>query len=186
MSGPPRDWDRELADIDKAIAKQGGTPAQPAPVAGPPGRGPGLPAGAPVRRRAVAVTWFWVLLALALAAALPLWPYERSCGLRLMFFMGATAVTALIGLLGALASWSNRRGFAHVLSLAVILWAAVIGLREALPRMGYAKAVRTWTCEAAPAPGPAGPQAPTTQPAPATQQPPTPQSAPAPQRGTPE
>ena len=90
----------------------------------------------------------------------------------------ATGVTALIGLLGALASWASRRGFAHMLSLAVILWSAMIGLREVLPRVGYAKTVRTWTCEAVPA-GP-GQQAPTQQ-SPAPQQGPAPQRAPAPQ-----
>ena len=178
MSEQPRNWDRELADIDKVIAK-GSVPA--AGVPAPAGRGPGVPAGAPVPRRSVALTWFWVLLAVALAAALPLWPYQRSCGLQLMFFMGATGVTALIGLLGALASWASRRGFAHVLSLAVILWSAVIGLREVLPRVGYAKAVRTWTCEAAPAAP--GQQAPAQQ-SPAPQQGRAPQRAPAPQ-GTP-
>jgi hypothetical protein len=128
----------------------------------------------------VALTWFWVLLAVALAAALPLWPYQRSCGLQLVFFMGATGVTALIGLLGALASWANRRGFAHVVSLAVIVWSAVIGLREVLPRVGYAKAARTWTCEVAPAQP--GTRAPEPQPAPTSQPAPTQQQAPAPQR----
>jgi hypothetical protein len=170
MSEQPRNWDRELADIDKAIAK-GSVPAAGGSV--PAGRGPGVPASAPVPRRSVALTWFWVLLAVALAAALPLWPYQRSCGLQLMFFMGATGVTALIGLLGALASWASRRGFAHLVSLAVILWSAAIGLREVLPRVGYAKTVRTWTCEAAPTqPGtqvPAPQRAPTSQPAPAPQ-----------------
>ena len=170
MSEQPRNWDRELADIDKVIAK-GGAPAAGGSVPAPAGRGPGVPAGPPAPRRSVALTWFWVLLAVALAAALPLWPYQRSCGLQLMFFMGATGVTALIGLLGALASWANRRGFAHVVSLAVILWSAVIGLREVLPRVGYAKTVRTWTCEAAPA-GPA-PQSPAPQGTPAPRQAPT-------------
>jgi hypothetical protein len=170
MSEQPRNWDRELADIDKAIAK-GSVPGGGA-VPAPAGRGAGVPTGAPVPRRSVALTWFWVLLAVALAAALPLWPYQRSCGLQLMFFMGATSVTALIGLLGALASWASRRGFAHVVSLAVILWSAVIGLREVLPRVGYAKTTRTWTCEAAPA-GPA-PQVP------APRQGPTPEKTPAP------
>jgi hypothetical protein len=173
MSDQPRNWDRELADIDKVIAK-GSVPAAGGSVPGPAGRGPGMPAGAPVPRRSVALTWFWVLLALALAVALPLWPYQRSCGLQLIFFMGATGVTALIGLLGALASWASRRGLAHVLSLAVILWSAVIGLREVLPRVGYAKTDRTWKCEAAP-----------TQPAqqaPVPQQGPAPEKTPAPQR----
>jgi hypothetical protein len=119
----------------------------------------------------VALTWFWVVLAVALAIALPLWPYERGCGLRLVFFLGAVGVTGLVGLLAALASWAHRRGFAHVVSLGVIAWAAVVGLREALPRVGYAKAVRTWTCDIAPsqpaAPGPAQRPGSAAQPAPA-------------------
>jgi hypothetical protein len=177
MSEQPRNWDRELADIDKAIAKQGSVPAAGGSVPVPAGRGPGVPAGAPVPRRSVALTWFWVLLALALAVALPLWPYQRSCGLQLIFFMGATGVTALIGLLGALASWASRRGLAHLLSLAVILWSAMIGLREVLPRVGYAKTDRTWRCEAAPA-SPAQ-QAPVPQQGPAPEKTPAPQQAPA-------
>ena len=143
----PRNWDREMADIDKAIAKQSTLPAGSPPAAAPRAS---VPVGAPVRRRSVALTWFWVLLALALAAALPLWPYERSCGLRLTFFLGAAGVTGLIGVLAALASWSHRRGLAHVLSLLVIVWAGVVGLREILPRVGYARIARTWTCEAVP------------------------------------
>jgi len=98
MSEQPRDWDRELADIDRAIAKQGSVPQGgaplPAPVPAPPSGSraqvPGV--AAPVRRRSVALTWFWVLLALALAAALALWPYQRSCGLQLIFFLGAAGV----------------------------------------------------------------------------------------------
>ena len=179
MSEQPRDWDRELADIDKVIAK-GSVPGAGGSVPAPAGRGPGVPIGIPAPRRSVALTWFWVLLAVALAAALPLWPYQRSCGLQLMFFMGATGVTALIGLLGTLASWASRRGVAHVLSLAVILWSAVIGLREVLPRVGYAKTVRTWTCEAAPA-GPAR-GTPGPQPSPAPQQVPPPQGTAAPRQ----
>ena len=175
MSEQPRNWDRELADIDKVIAK-GSVPAG-GSVPAPAGRGPAALGGAPVPRRSVALTWFWVLLAVALAAALPLWPYQRSCGLQLIFFMGATGVTALIGLLGALASWANRRGFAHVVSLAVILWSAVIGLREVLPRVGYAKTTRTWTCEAVPAQP--GTRTPAPRPAPTQQQAPAPQRAPA-------
>jgi hypothetical protein len=90
--------------------------------------------------------------------ALALWPYQRSCGLQLIFFLGAAGVTALIGLLGALASWAHRRGFAHVVSLLVIVWAAAVALREVLPRVGYAKTSLSWTCGAAPAgPAPAGP-----------------------------
>jgi len=183
MSDQPRDWDRELADIDRLVAKQGGAPTGgAAPVPAPPRAS--VPAGAaPVRRRSVALTWFWVGLALALGMALAIWPYQRACGLQLVFYLGAAGITGLVGLLAALASWSHRRGFAHVVSLLVILWSGAVALRETLPRVGYAKTSRTWTCQAAPAgrvgapvaPAPAQPSA--GQPAPA--QPSTAQPAPA-------
>jgi hypothetical protein len=149
-----RDWDRELANIDKAIAKQGPTPPGAPPTAG---GAPRSPAGvAPPRRRSVALAWFWVLLAVALAAALPLWPYEKSCGLQLFFFLGAAGVTMLVGLLGALSSWAHRRGFAHLLALSVLAWAGIMAAREVLPRVGYAKETRTWMCPSAgPAAAPA-------------------------------
>jgi len=107
MSDQQRDWDRELADIDRLVAKQTGAPAggtAPAPAARPAPLGP-VPA-----RRHVALTWFWVALALALSLALVIWPYQRACGLQLFFYLGAVGVTGLAGLLGALASWSHRRG----------------------------------------------------------------------------
>ena len=155
MTEEPRDWDRELAEVDRAITKQGsGPPAgalPPGTAPSPALRAPTVPRGGPVRRRSVAVTWFWVALAVALGVALAVWPYQRACGLQLIFFLGAAGVTALIALLGALASWSHHRGFAHVLSLLVILWAGFTALREVLPRVGYAKTSLVWMCEAAPA-----------------------------------
>jgi hypothetical protein len=154
MSDQPRNWDRELADIDRALAKQNvpgaSAPASPAPDA----RRPTLPAGpgpGPVRRRSVALTWFWVALAVALGVALAIWPYERACGLQLFFYLGAVGVTALAGLLGALASWSHHRAVAHVLSLLVMVWAAVAAASEVLPRTGYAAGTRAWMCAATPA-----------------------------------
>ena len=158
MSDQPRDWDRELANIDKAIAKT--TPAGAAPG---PATAPRSPAGIPApRRRSVALAWFWVLLAVALAAALPLWPYEKSCGLQLFFFLGAAGVTMVVGLLGALSSWAHRRGLAHLLALSVLIWAGIMTVREVLPRVGYAMQSRTWMCPsagpaAAPAPAPKTP-----------------------------
>jgi hypothetical protein len=147
MTEPPRDWDRELADIDKAMAKQ-----QPA-VTPPVHSGGARPAGS---RRFVALTWFWTGLAILLAVALLLWPYDRNCGIRLIFFLGAGGLALLAGVIGAVNSWSHHRGLAHLLSLLVIAWAAVMVLREVLPRTGYAKESRDWTCPAAaPAPNPA-------------------------------
>jgi hypothetical protein len=135
MTEQPRDWDKELADIDRVIAKQ---PAAPAP----PASGP-----APTtRRRFVALTWFWTGLAIVLALALAVWPYDKNCGLRLIFFLGAGGIALLAGVLGALASWAHHRGLAHFLSLLVIVFAGVMVVREILPRAGYAKESRDWTC----------------------------------------
>ncbi len=148
MTEQPRNWDKELSDIDKVIARQ------PAPAAAPP---PGAgKAPTPGQRRLVALTWFWTGLAIVLAVALPLWPNDKSCGLRLVFYLGAAAIALLMGVLGALASWSYRRGLALVLSLLAILWAGVMGAREILPRVGYARQELHWSCpEEPPAAAPA-------------------------------
>jgi hypothetical protein len=157
-----------MADIDRVIAKQGSGPA-PVPASGG-ARVPAPVAPGPVRKRSVALTWFWALLAVALAIALLLWPYPRVCGLQLIYDLGAAGITALIAILGALASWSHHRGLAHVISLLVLLWAGFVALREVLPRVGYARTSLAWLCTtepAAPARGTPGPGAPTgTRPAP--------------------
>jgi hypothetical protein len=150
MTEQPRNWDKELSDIDKVIARQ------PAPAPGP---AAGKPA-TPPQRRFVALTWFWTGLAMILAVALPLWPNDKSCGLSLVFYLGAAGIALLMGVLGALASWSYRRGLAFVLSLVAILWAGVMATREILPRAGYAKHELHWTCPEEPpaaAPVPTGP-----------------------------
>jgi len=151
MTEEPRNWDKELANIDRAIARQPGSP--------PAAEGPGAPMMAPHRRRFVALTWFWTGLAVVLAIGLAIWPFDRLCGIRLIFFLFAGGLALLMGALGALASWSHDRGLAHVLSLAVIVWAGVELAREILPRSGYAKQELSWTCPkeppaAAPSPEP--------------------------------
>jgi hypothetical protein len=146
MTEPPRNWDRELADIDRVIEKgpaPAGTPAR-LPAPGPP----------PAVKGSVAMTWFWVVLALLLAVALPIWPYGKACGLQLFFYLGAAALALLAGLAGALSSWAMRRGLAHVLSLVVVVWAGAMAAREVLPRVGYAAQSETWLCPATPEPAP--------------------------------
>jgi hypothetical protein len=162
MNERPRDWDKELADIDKAIARQGSAPS-PAPVPGagtvsPPTRP--VPRGAATTRGHIVLTWFWVFLAVALAASLLLWPYDKTCGLQLTFFLGASGTTAIFALLGAFSSWLHRRALAHVLSLLVLISAGVAAAGEVLPRIGYAKESRTWLCASPPvAPASAAPAA---------------------------
>jgi hypothetical protein len=156
MTEPPRDWDRELADIDRVIDKGPGPAGTPARL--PP---PGSPT---VVRGSVARTWFWVVLALLLAVALPLWPYGKACGLQFFFYLGAATLALLAGGAGAVSSWATRRGLAHVLSLLVVVWAGAMGAREVLPRVGYAAQAKPWLCPATPEPAPPARDA---QPAPA-------------------
>ena len=161
MTEQPHDWDKELAEIDRAIEKgpgPAGTPARlPAPGSAPVGR-------SPVATRSVAMTWFWAVLALLLAVALPLWPYGKECGLQLFFYLGAVTLALLAGAAGAVSSWATRRGLAHMLSLVVVAWAGAWGAREVLPRTGYAAQSKAWLCPATPEPAPPAREA---QPAPA-------------------
>ena len=158
MSEQPRDWDKELADIDRVIQKHGTSPAGGTPPALPPGTAaPSRVAAAPtppVARGSVAMTWFWVVLAVVLAAALPLWPYGKTCGLQLFFYLGAALLALLAGVTGAVNSWRTRRGLAHALALLVVGFAGVMGAREVLPRIGYAAQTLTWLCPATPEPAP--------------------------------
>ena len=85
MSRAAEGLGRELAEIDRVIAKQraaGPAPRRPRPPAGAAGAG---------RAGSVALTWFWVRLAVALGSRLLLWPYQRVCGLQLIFYLGAAA-----------------------------------------------------------------------------------------------
>jgi hypothetical protein len=156
MTEQPRDWDREMADIDKAIAKQ-------QPATGGPVR-PGSPPVTP-QKRFIALTWFWTGIAVLLAVALVLWPFDRNCGIRLIFFIGAGGLALLAGVVGSWNGWASRSGLAHFLSLLVIVFAGVMLMREILPRTGYSKEARDWTCpQRPPVPNPAPAAEPSAQP----------------------
>ena len=159
MTEQPRNWDRELADIDRAIDKHGppgapGTPALPPGTGAPPPTRVPSPAEPGIARRSVAKTWFLVLLAVLLAAALPLWPYGKVCGLQLFFYLGAAGLALVAGAAGAVSSWKTRRGLVHLISLAALIWSGVMAAREVLPRVGYAAETRAWLCPTTPEPAP--------------------------------
>ena len=161
MTDQPRDWDKELADIDRVIEKEavapagqrGGTPALP-PAPGAPSARAQAPLAPATLKRSVAMTWFWVLLAVVLAVGLPLWPYGKECGLQLFFYLGAAMLALLAGAAGAVSSWATQRGLAHTISLLVLMWAGIMGAREILPRSGYAARSKAWLCPATPEPAP--------------------------------
>jgi hypothetical protein len=149
MSDQPRDWDKELAAIDKVIARQpagGGTPAPvPAGRATPPTAASAAGGGG---RLAVFTTWLRVGLGLLLAVGITQWPYANACGLNLAVYLGAIATVIVAGLWSSVSSWHRRLGTAHFLSLAVLVWGLLLAAREVLPRVGYARQARTWTCTA--------------------------------------
>lgn len=137
-----RDWDREMREVDKLLAKLPdadptlgrGVPTVPvsprhvgsASHAAPPG-----PAGVGARL----TTWMRVGLGLALAVGMLAWPYGNSCGLKLSFYLiGATTVT-VAGVWGALSSWRRRLGWAHALSIVLIIWGLALAGRQVLPRI---------------------------------------------------
>lgn len=155
MTGPPRDWDKEMAEIDKIIAKQ--------PVAAPGGSGQGSvarggQAALPAPQRAAApapsrggreglVTWVKVFLGAGVAAAVALaWPYPHVCGIPLYGYLAAAGGVALVGLWGVVASWRSRKALAHTLSLLATLTGAVLVAKVLLDRSSYPKQISTWTC----------------------------------------
>ena len=149
----PRDWDKELAEIDKLMSNQPALPAgssaparAQAPRAAPPAAA--SPAAGPpaIPRKSKFGIWLQVLLGLILGAAMTQWPYAHQCGPGLFLYLGAAGLVGLTGLWSALGSWRNRMGLAHTLSLTVTLWAFLLIGAEVLPRVGYARVAATWFC----------------------------------------
>jgi hypothetical protein len=162
-----RDWDREMAEVDKLLAKlpeadpylKGDKPAvahRPAAAGGAPAPGALDPAAT---RRAWLGTWARVALGLLIGIGMTQWPYTHGCGIKLWFYLTGVAAVIVAGLWSSITSWKRRMGRAHVLSQALIIWGLVLAAREVLPRANYAKAAATWFCpEPAPTPPAPAPQ----------------------------
>ena len=153
MTGPPRDWDKEMAEIDKLIAKQ--------PTAGPSGQGSavrGGPAALPAPQRAAAppvarggrealVTWVKVLLGVGVAAAVAVsWPYAHVCGVPLYGYLAAASGVVLVGLWGVVASWKSRMPLAHTLAFLATLAGAVLVGKVLVDRSSYPRQPASWSC----------------------------------------
>lgn len=166
MSKPPdkekqRDWDKELAEVDRLLAKlphadptlgrgqapvhKPGTPGAAHPA---PGHKPAPGPAAPPQPLAV---WLRVGLGLLAGLAMTQWPYTHVCGLKSMFFLvGAGAVVAA-GVWGAWGAWRRRMGWANGLSIGVLVWGLALVTFEVLPKVGYAAKAATWFCAEPPA-----------------------------------
>lgn len=155
MTGP-RDWDKEMAEIDKLMASDRTPAAPPAGAAPParreaPGSAPASRAAAPVaagasRGRDTVAVWMIAILGVLGAVALWYWPYNKSCGTWLYGYLVGVAAIAGCGLMTMRSSWTHRRGLAHVVGLLTFLAGLAFAAAEVLPRTGYAAESRTWTC----------------------------------------
>lgn len=148
----PRDWDRELAAIDKIIATTPPAKLTPGEAPAPPTSAPVAPRAepramsAPSSKRDWFSTWFRVGLGALLGVAMTQWPYFHACGTGLFLYLGAVGVVGLSGLWGAASSWRRRLGLAHLVSLLVLGWGLVLAAAVVLPRTGYAKRAAVWVC----------------------------------------
>jgi hypothetical protein len=153
VTGPPRDWDKEMAEIDKLIAKQPVAPpkgpellGRPAPAALPAGRPAAAPAPVSSRRDAL-WTWLGVLAGAGVAGAVVFaWPYRHDCGLPLYGYLAASGGVLVVGLWGAVTSWTRRISAAHFLALLVTLTGAVLVGKVLLDRTEYPRVPAAWRC----------------------------------------
>ena len=152
-----RDWDREMREVDKLLAKLpdadptlGRGPIRAGATAG----GGGGVGGVPTIRttpylaggRGFASTWLRLGLGLLLGVGMLVWPYSHICGLKLLFYMLGIATLIVAGVWSALSSWKHRQGFAHLLSLTLVWWGLTLAAAAVLPRVGYAGQEAIWLC----------------------------------------
>jgi hypothetical protein len=150
MTDQPRDWDKELAEIDKILAK--GPVAPPANTPVPKATTGGSPVPAPraaaasVNRGTVLGTWARALAGAVLAGAMTQWPYVHACGVPLVLYTLAVGAVFVAGVWGAAASWRSRIPAAHIVSLVVAGWGVGLLASVVLPRIGYAVEQLVWLC----------------------------------------
>lgn len=147
-----RDWDKELAEVDRLLAQQ---PVAPPPTA-PRGGSRGAPAAAPAAGRTLSKrewlgTWVRVVLGLLIGIGMTQWPYTYGCGFTLAFYLLGVVAVIAAGVWSGISSWRRHLGLAHLLSQGLVIWGLVLGAREVLPRVHYAAQAATWFCSDAPA-----------------------------------
>ena len=159
MTKPPdkdkaRDWDKELAEVDRLLAKlphadptlgRGHQPVHKPGTHGPahlpPGHGPGAGGGEP----SATAVWIRVGLATLVGLAMTQWPYSHVCGAKLLFYLigaGAVVAASVWSLFG---TWRRRMGMAHGLSIGLLVWGVSLLTAEVLPRVG-STTTAVWFC----------------------------------------
>ena len=143
-----RDWDKELAKVDRQIGSMSDADLLAASQAQRPtekdaSAGAIRAATAPARAGNVPGKWgvyARVGMALVLGVGLLFWPYDTRCGLGLFGYLLAAFMTSVTGVWGGIFSWKVRMPAMHTMSIALFLWGGIMGAIEVLPRVGYALA----------------------------------------------
>jgi hypothetical protein len=91
--------------------------------------------------------WARLLLGLALGTMIAWWPYPRSCGFPLIWYLGAILTIMTAGGWAAVSAWRYRASLAHIVALILVFYGIMLGAAELLPRTGYAVDHATWQCE---------------------------------------
>ena len=107
------------------------------------GRGIGVP-------DSITTVRMWVGLGVALAVAMPFWPYPKTNAWWVVFYMFAVAMVVVTGVWSARLTWATRLGIAHIVALTIVLWGITLAAEETLPLMGYANIDAASICAAPP------------------------------------
>jgi hypothetical protein len=157
MTGP-RDWDKEMAEIDKLLAKDGGGKSAPVPQgslpvphAAQPQVRPATAVAQPAvtrvtRGRDLAGVWFRTLIGAVGAVALPFWPYGKTCGLMFYLYLVGAAGVIAAGIWAMRGAWTHRRGVALIGGLLVLIAGLGFVAIEILHRTSFAAARLGWIC----------------------------------------
>lgn len=144
-----RNWEKELAKIDKQLESASDEQLFPKSVAATPAQERELTTKR-TRTQTLGVM-VRLLLAVALGIGMIFWPFQARCGLGLLGYLAAVAVVTGAGVWSAIWSWRHRAGKAHVLSLLIALWGTLLGAQEILPRIDYAiptlEHPAAWECQ---------------------------------------
>jgi hypothetical protein len=143
-----RDWDKELAKIDRQLEGTSDQAMFPVPQSATPGQQTTV---VETRKRTASFGAFArLLLAVALGVGVAFWPYPVRCGLLLAGYLAAVAAVIGAGVWSSIWTWRHRTAKAHVLSLLIVLWGIVLGAQQVLPRVpwptGATSPVLTWLC----------------------------------------
>jgi hypothetical protein len=130
-------WDTELRKIEREFD---GLPPEPTPAELRARRAAEQRAEKQRKERTVRLgVQARLLLVMALAGAIVLWPYRRACGPGLFVFMGAEVMIVAGGLWLMVCTWRARMAKTHGVALLLLLWGLMLIGHQVLPRIGYAK-----------------------------------------------